>query len=88
MERLKGLLLHTGVICSCVCIIAKVLDWYNPFMDFTGHVWYMQTVLYFAVILLALLKSQKDFCDCKKEYEWRMAKCGNQTEKIQRAKKT
>lgn len=66
MERLKGLLLYTGVICSCVCIIAKILDWFNPFMDFTGHVWYMQTALYFAVILLALLKSQKDFCDCKK----------------------
>lgn len=59
MERLKGLLLHIGVICSCVCMIAKVLDWYNPFMDFTGHVWYMQIALYFAVILLALIKSQK-----------------------------
>ena len=56
MERLKGLLLHIGVICSCVCMIAKVLDWYNPFMDFTGHVWYMQITLYFAVILLALIK--------------------------------
>lgn len=56
MERLKGLLLHIGVICSCVCITAKVLDWYNPFMDFTGHIWYMQMTLYFAVIILALTK--------------------------------
>lgn len=56
MDRLIGLLLHIGVICSCVCMIAKVLDWYNPFMDFTGHVWFMQTVLYFAVIMLALIK--------------------------------
>lgn len=59
MERLKGLLLHIGVICSCVCIIAKVLDWYNPFMDFTGHVWYMQVALYFAVIVLALIKKPR-----------------------------
>ena len=67
MEKLKEFLLHIGVICSCICIIAKVLDWYNPFMDFTGHVWYMQIALYIAVILLALIKSQrKDFCDCKK----------------------
>lgn len=56
MEILKGLLLHIGVICSGVCIIAKVLDWYNPFMDFTSHVWYMQIALYFAVIILALIK--------------------------------
>lgn len=56
MDRLKGLLLHIGVICSCVCMIAKVLDWYNPFMDFTGHVWYMQITLYIVVILLALIK--------------------------------
>lgn len=59
MERLRGLLLHIGVICSCVCIIAKVLDWYNSFMDFTGHIWYMQIALYFAVILLALIKKPK-----------------------------
>lgn len=59
MDRLKGLLLHIGVICSCVCMIAKVLDWYNPFMDFTGHIWFMQIALYAAVILLALIKKQK-----------------------------
>lgn len=60
MERLRGFLLHIGVICSCGCIIAKVLDWYNPFMDFTGHIWYMQIALYFAVILLALIRKPKE----------------------------
>lgn len=55
MNRVKGLLLHTGVMCSCVCILAKVLDWFNLFMDFTGHVWYVQIALYFAVIILALI---------------------------------
>lgn len=59
MERLKGFLLHVGVICSFVCIAAKVLDWYNPFMDFAGHVWYMQIGVYLAVILLALAKKQR-----------------------------
>lgn len=64
MDRLRNFLLHTGVICSLVCMIAKVLDWYNPFMDFTGHVWYMQTALYFAVIILALIKKpKKDFAE-------------------------
>lgn len=56
MDRLRGLLLHLGVICSFVCMIARVLDWYNPFMDFTGHIWYMQLTLYVMVILLVLIK--------------------------------
>lgn len=62
MERFKGFLLHIGVICSCVCIIAKVLDWYNPFIDFTGHVWFMQIALYAAVILLAFVKKPNKRC--------------------------
>ena len=62
MNRFRGFLLHTGVICSIVCIAAKVLDWYNPYMDFTGHIWFLQLVLYFTVILLAFLKKpQKRF---------------------------
>lgn len=56
MNRLRGFLLHTGVICSLVCIAAKVLDWYNPYMDFSGHVLFMQLTLYAAVILLAFTR--------------------------------
>lgn len=56
MNRLRGFLLHTGVICSLVCIAAKVLDWYNPYMDFSGHVLFMQLALYAAVILLAFTR--------------------------------
>lgn len=59
MNRLRGLLLHTGVICSFVCIAARVLDWYNPYMDFTGHIWFMQLTLYSAVILLAFIKKPR-----------------------------
>lgn len=56
MNSFRGFVLHIGVICSCVCVIARVLDWYNPFMDFTGHVWYIQMALYFVVILLSLIR--------------------------------
>lgn len=48
--------MHVGAICSFVCIAAKVLDWYNPYMDFSGHIWFVQMTLYFAVILLAYSK--------------------------------
>lgn len=56
MNRVRGLLLHAGVICSFVCLVAKILDWYNPYMDFSGHVIFMQLALYFAVILLAFMR--------------------------------
>lgn len=65
MKRVRRLLLHVGVICSFVCIMGKILDWYNPFMNFTGHVWFAQIVLYFVVITLALIKTpRKKSYDC------------------------
>lgn len=58
MSGFDRFLLHICVICSLVGITAKILDWYNPFMDFAGHVGYVQMVLYVAVILIAL--TEKD----------------------------
>lgn len=55
MKRGRGFLLHICVICSLVCILAKVLDWYNPYMNFSGHVLMAQMILYLAVILLAVM---------------------------------
>lgn len=75
MNRLKGFLLHIGVICSFVCIAAKVLDWYNPYMDFAGHIWFVQPALYFVVVLLALLKNpQKELLLLKESGRHRRSK--------------
>lgn len=30
MNGIRGMLLHVSVICSLVCITAKILDYYNP----------------------------------------------------------
>lgn len=54
MRIFRGLLLHVCVVCSFVGIIAKILDWYNPFMDFSGHMLFIQVLLYLAVLILAL----------------------------------
>ena len=54
MERIRSLLLHISMICALVCVTAKVLDWYNPFMDFTGHIWLIQALLYLAVAVLEI----------------------------------
>ena len=38
MVQMKKVLFHIAVICGLVCAVAKILDWYNPYMDFGGHV--------------------------------------------------
>lgn len=63
MRRVRECLRHICVVCSLVCITAKVLDWYNPYMDFTGHIWGIQIVLYLAVIILGF--TGKYFYDCE-----------------------
>ncbi len=56
-EVLRGFLLHICTICSFIYIIAGVLDWYNPYMDFAGHTFGAQTVLCVCVILLSATKT-------------------------------
>lgn len=54
---LKGILLNLCVICSMVCIALKVLDWYNPYMDFAGHAVFIPYILYGSVFLYAILEA-------------------------------
>ena len=54
LSTIRKILLHVCVVCSLVSITAKILDWYNPYMDFSGHVGGLQMVLYFVVIVLAV----------------------------------
>lgn len=62
MRRVREGLLHICVVCSLVCVTAKILDWYNPYMDFTGHIWGIQLVLYLGIIVLGCIrKSSFDY---------------------------
>ena len=36
-EILRGVLAHICMICGIVVMTFQILDWYNPYMDFTGH---------------------------------------------------
>lgn len=56
MAGFRRFLLHICVICSFVCIIARVLDWYNPYMDFYGHVFWAQDIVYAGILLLFVTK--------------------------------
>lgn len=74
MSKVRGLLLHICVICSLICVAAKILDWYNPYMNFTGHIWGIQMALYLSAIVLGItreyvspkpkdLSTNTSFCD-------------------------
>lgn len=54
MSIVRGILLHVCVVCSLVCVVAKILDWYNPYMDFTGHIGGIQMALYLSAIILGI----------------------------------
>lgn len=58
MSRVRGILLHVCMVCSLVCMTAKILDWYNPYMDFTGHIWGIQMALYLSVIVLGITRKK------------------------------
>ena len=55
IKMIEFCLLHIAAGCSIACIIFKILDWYNPFMDFQGNGEFMQWALYISTIVLALL---------------------------------
>lgn len=59
MEGFRDFLLHIGTICSFICVIAGCLDWYNPYMDFAGHIYWAQIALYVSVILLSVTKASR-----------------------------
>lgn len=56
MNKIRGILLHVCVVCSLVCVTAKILDWYNPYMDFTGHILGIQMALYLSAIILGITR--------------------------------
>lgn len=80
MRRLRGFFIHVGIICSFVCVIAGALDWYNPYMDFSGHAFFMYLLLCFSVISAAFLgKTEKRAAVCgKKGFEQRIVQIRQQ----------
>ncbi|MBU5480635.1 hypothetical protein [Blautia sp. MSJ-19] len=55
MVQMKTVLFHIAVICGFVCAVAKILDWYNPYMDFGGHLAWAGMTGCVAVFLFGVL---------------------------------
>ena len=59
MRKIRFLLFQAGVVCSLILITARILDWYNPYMDFSGHVALVQLFLCVDMIFLAMTFGRK-----------------------------
>lgn len=59
MSGFRGFLWHFCLVCSFVQIIAKVIDWHNPYMDFSGCLFWMQVLMCVGVNLLFLTGKHK-----------------------------
>lgn len=54
MSKIRFFLKQICIICCLVCLSARVLDWYNPYMDFSGHIIGVQLVLYIGCLSFCL----------------------------------
>lgn len=55
-DGLRSLLLHVSIICSLVILFAGILDWYNPYMNFSGQIRPIEILQLGALVFLALTK--------------------------------
>lgn len=56
LELLEELWLNICVICSMIGLTAVILDWYNPYMNFSGYIRFTQIILYVGVIAGAFFR--------------------------------
>lgn len=54
MNIFREILMHASVVCCFTGAITMILDWYNPYMDFAGHLKFTQVIMYAAVPILVL----------------------------------
>lgn len=59
MSSFRVFLLHVCVVCSFIGIISNVLDWYNPYMNFSGHILFVHFILYVSVLTLACIRRRR-----------------------------
>lgn len=82
LSTIRKILLHVCVVCSLVSIAAKILDWYNLYMNFSGHVSGLQMVVYFVVILLAVTEGGKRISGKKSQRHVEERKLHNRSERF------
>lgn len=54
LEVLNQILIHICVISCIVVAVIHILDWYNPYMDFAGHIAFAEPCLIISALLLSI----------------------------------
>lgn len=54
MEALHQILIHICVISCIVVAVVNILDWYNPYMNFAGHIAFAEPCLIVSALLLSI----------------------------------
>jgi hypothetical protein len=54
-EILRLTLLHIALICGAVILTAGILDWFNPYMNFSGQIRPIEIMQVCDLLLLAFL---------------------------------
>lgn len=60
IRMIRQILFHISMICSLICFTARILDWYNPYMNFIGSTLGFQTAAYLSVIALGFTRFSKE----------------------------
>ena len=47
---------HICTICSVAYLITRILDWYNPYMNFSGQTLFIQYLLGIGAFMLGVLQ--------------------------------
>ena len=67
MRQCKKILLHLSMICSSIDVMTMVLDYYNPYMNFSGAVRWLHLLLFGCLFLLLLLPQKRSVkTDCRR----------------------
>lgn len=51
---LHQILIHICMISCIVVAVVSILDWYNPYMDFAGHIAFAQPCLIISALLVSI----------------------------------
>lgn len=51
---LRQILIHICMISCIVVAVVSILDWYNPYMDFAGHIAFAQPCLIISALLVSI----------------------------------
>lgn len=51
---LRQILIHICMISCIVVAVVSILDWYNPYMDFVGHIAFAQPCLIISALLVSI----------------------------------